>query len=314
MTKTDVCIKAFTTVEGNQDPDPVKEVSSVIISPTRAEIRPGESKQFTANVYGTNLTPQDTGVTYSIEWNNSINSGIDETGKLTLGVDEEAKTIKVIARSNFDPSKTAIALVTVRSEPANPNPEKEITAFIIDPLYCKAKPGTAVQFSMTIEGNYLTEEDKEVEFTLSNNTSSYTRINAAGLLQIGVDEKAKELFIEVHLKKYPEVKNGARVEMIYPEEPVKKEELQHLIDIIEVAKDIGASFDLVLSLTMGEFCVDSYSFVGIKMTNSKKDEGKLLIQHKQNMLLLNDTYIDIENIVHIDFKLRFTDKNIEDED
>ena len=99
-----------------------------------------------------------------------------------------------------------------------------------------------------------------------------------------------------------------------PEEPVKKEELQHLIDIIEVAKDIGASFDLVLSLTMGEFCVDSYSFVGIKMSNSKKDEGKLLIQHKQNMLLLNDTYIDIENIVHIDFKLRFTDKNIEDED
>lgn len=98
-----------------------------------------------------------------------------------------------------------------------------------------------------------------------------------------------------------------------PEEPVKKEELQHLIDIIEVAKDIGASFDLVLSLTMGEFCVDSYSFIGIKMTNSKKDEGKLLIQYKKNMLLFNDTCIDIENIVHIDFKLRFTDKNIEDE-
>lgn len=98
-----------------------------------------------------------------------------------------------------------------------------------------------------------------------------------------------------------------------PEEPVKKEELQHLIDIIEVAKDIGASFELVLSLTMGEFCVDSISLVGMKMIN-KKDEGKILIQHKQNILLLNDTYIDIENIIHIDFKLRFTDKNIEDED
>ena len=94
--------------------------------------------------------------------------------------------------------------------------------------------------------------------------------------------------------------------------PVTKEELQQLIDIIEVARKIDASFDLVLSLSMGEFHVDSLSFVGIKMIN-KKDEGKLLIQYKQNMLLLNDTYIDIENIMHIDFTLRFTDKNIEDE-
>ena len=94
--------------------------------------------------------------------------------------------------------------------------------------------------------------------------------------------------------------------------PVKKEELQQLIDIIEVASKIDASFDLVLSLSMGEFHVDSLSFVGIKMIN-KKDEGKLLIQHKQNMMLLNDTYIDIENITHIDFTLRFTDNNMEDD-
>ena len=281
MTKTDVCIKAFTTVEGNQDPDPMKEVTSVVISPSRAEIRPGESKQFTANVYGTNLTPQDTGVTYSIEWNNSINSGIDETGKLTLGVDEEAKTIKVIARSNFDPSKTAIALVTVRIEPANPNPEKEITAFIIDPLYCKAKPGTAVQFSMTIEGNYLTEEDKEVEFTLSNNTSSYTRINAAGLLQIGVDEKAKELFIEVHLKKYPEVKNGARVEMIYPEEPVKKEVTAVTINPLSTSLKPGDTKQFTAkvkgtNLTSEDLGVD-FSVIDNKSTNTKISESGLLV-------------------------------------
>ena len=156
--------------------------------------------------------------------------------------------------------------------------------FILEPANCKAKPGTAVQFSTTIEGNYLTDEDKEVVYTVSNNTNSYTNINAAGLLQIGVDEKAKELLVEVRLKKYPEVKKTARVEMIYPEEPVKKEVTAVTINPLSTSLKPGDTKQFTAkvkgnNLTSEDVGVD-FSVIDNKSTNTKISESGLLVVGK----------------------------------
>jgi hypothetical protein len=276
MTKTDVCIKAFTTFEGGTDPEPTKEVTSVVISPSKVELKPGDNKTFSANVYGTNLTPQDTGVKFHLEWKKSLATNIDQNGVLTIGNDETAGTIKVVAESIFDPSKTAIALVTIKPD----STEKKITAFIIDPIYCKLKPGASFHFSMTVEGENLTEEDKELVFNVTNNTSDYTRIDSFGILRIGVDEKADRLYVEVYLKNMPEVKNGATVEIIHPEEPVVKEVTGITINPLSTSLKPGESKQFTAKV-QGKNLESSdagvnFSTIDNTSTNTKINESGLL--------------------------------------
>ena len=96
-------------------------------------------------------------------------------------------------------------------------------------------------------------------------------------------------------------------------EPIDKETIENIVKLIETAYSVGCEFDLHLELTIGDFCVDSASYNGIKLINNKKDGDKLLIKQK-NMLLLNETYIDLENIVHATFNLKLCDKNNEEGD
>lgn len=96
-------------------------------------------------------------------------------------------------------------------------------------------------------------------------------------------------------------------------QPVDKEKLEKLVKLVETAYETGCSFELTLELSIGEFFIDSLSYNGIKIINSKKDGDKLLIKQK-NMLLSSDNYIELENIIHATFVLKYCDKDMIDID
>ena len=101
------------------------------------------------------------------------------------------------------------------------------------------------------------------------------------------------------------------VEKVKNEEPVSKEDIEALISLINVASETKSDFELCLKLSIGMFKVDYASFDGIKLVTKKNEEDKLLIKHK-NMLLSNDTFINIKDINHIRFNLKFYDKEEND--
>ena len=95
------------------------------------------------------------------------------------------------------------------------------------------------------------------------------------------------------------------------QKPVDKKDIEALISLINTAHNIECDFDLCLTLSIGNFKVNSDAFNGIKLISKKNEEEKLLIQHK-NMLLSNDTSINLKDIHHIMFNLKFYDKGEQD--
>ncbi len=93
-------------------------------------------------------------------------------------------------------------------------------------------------------------------------------------------------------------------------EPVDKETIKKVIKLVETAYDVGCDFELCLELSIGEFAINAASYNGIKLIQNKKENDKLLIQYK-NMLISNDTFIDLEHIKHINLNLTFSDKGVE---
>lgn len=105
---------ATATVKVAKADEIVPEVTSVKVNEATTDVKPGDNKTFTATVEGENLT--DTSVTWKIEGNTSEETTISNDGVLTIGADEAAETIKVIAISNYDTSKTAIVTLNVIKE------------------------------------------------------------------------------------------------------------------------------------------------------------------------------------------------------
>ncbi len=84
-------------------------INSVTVSPATAGVTKGKTQQFTATVDKTGDIA-DT-VTWSV---NSTKSTISDTGLLTVGADETAKTLTVTATSTADTTKSGTATVTVK--------------------------------------------------------------------------------------------------------------------------------------------------------------------------------------------------------
>ena len=86
--------------------------------------------------------------------------------------------------------------------------------------------------------------------------------------------------------------------------PVEKKEIEDAIKLIEVADEIKCDFEICLKLTIDNFVVSSDAFKGIKLVSTKKEGDKLLIKHA-NLLLLNETYIDLDKIIQIQVKCNY---------
>lgn len=86
-------------------------VTSVTVTPATASVDKGATKQFAAIVSGEN--DPDQSVTWSVTGAASASTTVDSTGLLTVGEDETAETLTVVATSVLNPEKTGTATVAV---------------------------------------------------------------------------------------------------------------------------------------------------------------------------------------------------------
>lgn len=93
-------------------------VTGIVVSPSRTEVQRGSWQSFTAIVYGTGNF--DDTVTWSVIGETHFGTGVIDQitrGDLMVAAEETAATLTVIATSNFDPSITGTATVTVTDAP-----------------------------------------------------------------------------------------------------------------------------------------------------------------------------------------------------
>ncbi|MBE5825686.1 MAG: hypothetical protein E7307_03525 [Butyrivibrio sp.] len=89
-------VNMFMTID---DPDPISEVTQVVVSPDYATVEAGMSCSFHADIYGQNI--QDYSVDWSISGNQSSGTYISD-GFLQVAADETASNITVTAYSRQD--------------------------------------------------------------------------------------------------------------------------------------------------------------------------------------------------------------------
>ena len=92
-------------------------------------------------------------------------------------------------------------------------------------------------------------------------------------------------------------------------EPIKKEDIEKAIKLIEAAKNINCCFTVEVELVgIDTFFVNSDTFEGIKLLTSKKDGDKLSVKYS-NPLSTTDTYIYLEKITNIYVKCQYSSED-----
>lgn len=91
--------------------DSVAAVNSVTISPASATVVPNSEIQFNAKVSGTGFFNKS--VTWTLKGANSSKTYVDVRGTVFIDVDETATTLTLNVDSNENPSKGAIATITI---------------------------------------------------------------------------------------------------------------------------------------------------------------------------------------------------------
>ncbi|MDO4169832.1 MAG: Ig-like domain-containing protein [Lachnospiraceae bacterium] len=182
--------KCWVTLENSTDPGDTGEtdedekttVTKVTISPSSAVVEAGDEQKFTAKVYGTNNPSQD--IVWSVKDNRSAKTTIDQNGTLTVGKDEIADKIKVVATSVVDNKKYAQAEISVISGVNTPTVDKVIVIL---------QNASEKKFSAIVTGT--NSPDQKVTWSLKGNTSSKTTISNNGILTIAKEETAEHITI-----------------------------------------------------------------------------------------------------------------------
>lgn len=90
---------------------------------------------------------------------------------------------------------------------------------------------------------------------------------------------------------------------------IDKKDMENVIELINIAYSTGCIFVLKLTLTSGEFCVDSDTYTDIKMLNKTKNEPDRVVIGYKNALLSHTTIINLDDIVGITFDIKFCNEN-----
>lgn len=97
----------------------------------------------------------------------------------------------------------------------------------------------------------------------------------------------------------------------FEQEPVKMEDVEDLIKLINTAKETNCNFTLELCLEVGSFDIQSDNFQDIKLLKANKtQEDRLLITHTFALLSM-DTTINVKHIVKIRFRLTFNTDEVD---
>ncbi|RVU55583.1 S-layer homology domain-containing protein [Anaerosphaera multitolerans] len=193
----------------------------VTVSPATATMKPNESKAFTAKINGV--------ISNEVEW--SVVGGTSNltkyaNGKLTIGNNETAKIIRLIATSTENPLDKGEAVITVQTEPTGEAPSISKTSYTFDKadksnvnittklgsgdLAAKeitkvTKDGNTLSSSkVTIDGRYVTLKSSYLE-DLSNGTHYF---------KIHFDDKAKTA-IEISVYVKNDVKDTLKITDAY---------------------------------------------------------------------------------------------------
>lgn len=188
-----------------------KQVSKVTINPSEdLSAKPGENKVFTAKVEGEDLT--DTKVRWSVQGNKSTNTVINSEGRLTIGADERADYITVIAASNANPTVNDSVRVKIVRENAN-------LSLTINPSEgVSVKAGETRNFTATLEGTNIT--NRTINWTVTGNTSINTSISGNGVLTVAEDEKSDALTVTAVSAANETVSATVSVKVIKENKPV----------------------------------------------------------------------------------------------
>lgn len=149
------------------EPEP-PSIKQVTIDPPAVTVEAGRQQRFTANVSVTGGA--DTSVNWSVEDQSSPDTFIDSDGLLTVGSNETATALRVIAVSAFDNAKSCVAIVTVIPEGIkidgtnfpDPNFQEYVRSFDLD------------------HNNYLSQNEaaqvKEIDITQRSDITDVTGI------------------------------------------------------------------------------------------------------------------------------------------
>lgn len=166
-------------------------VLTVTITPASveqaADLRPGESQQFSASVGGT--TNQS--VTWSVSGNTDPNTKISASGLLTIGVNEqESHTITVKATSVADGTYDSDASVYVSPVPVN------VTGVNLTPAAPTVQKGGSQTFTAAVTDDHPTKTvSQAVVWSISGQQKASSINPTTGVLTVASDETATTITV-----------------------------------------------------------------------------------------------------------------------
>jgi len=156
-------------------------VTDIVVTPAIATVIRGETQLFTALVNGENNPPQD--VTWSVE-PRATGTTIDTDGLLTVDIAETTLELIVTAISDYDPTQSGTATVTVI------NPPPTVTSINVTPATITITKGFSEQFHAEVIGAYNPSQD--VLWTVNSSLSTITQ---SGFLTVNISETAPTLTV-----------------------------------------------------------------------------------------------------------------------
>ena len=160
----------------------VPRVDAVRLSANTASMCPGDTHKFSAVVLGENDISQE--VVWSVTGQQSADTKVAKDGTLTVGKDESADNISVVATSAVNNKVSASVKIQI---------VHIIIDSGVDQVAIVVKCGVSLSFEVHIVGINLSSD--AVTWSVSNNTSKATSISQEGVLTVGEDEKAATLIV-----------------------------------------------------------------------------------------------------------------------
>ena len=160
----------------------VPRVDAVRLSANTASMCPGDTHKFSAAVLGENDISQE--VVWSVTGQQSADTKVAKDGTLTVGKDEGADNISVVATSAVNNKVSASVKIQI---------VHIIIDSGVDQVAIVVKCGGSLSFEAHIVGINLSSD--AVTWSVSNNTSKATSISQEGVLTVEEDEKAATLIV-----------------------------------------------------------------------------------------------------------------------
>jgi hypothetical protein len=187
-------------------------VRRVLVSPKTAEIRQGQTRQFTAQVEGTGPETPSQSVLWSIIGGHNEETAIDGNGLLTMSAFEEADIEFVVrATAAADSSKHGSSTVTVVAAPA-------VKSITVEPENSAVIQGFTRKFvaHVVVAGN----APGTVAWSLSGASNPGTVIDNTGILSVAFAEPLGALLAVTATSTFDATKSGSTTIVVAENTPL----------------------------------------------------------------------------------------------